>query len=431
MRPGRAGGGAAESPAGVRAGSAVQLRWSRSPRAYTLGLLAAASLVAGYLTGRGALAAFAAGPLVLLAFAVHNRLPAGLPVDARWPSRRCLEGDTVTLTVRIRLPAGATLLAPALSASGPVRARVHDTTDGLAFDVTPHRWGELRCAITLTVADRLGVRTGRCSVPAPELVVLPRPPRLRRAPRSAYSIPRLGEHPSLVAGSGTEFLGLREYQPGEALREINRAASARGRGLYLTERAAERASDIVVGVDAFAELGPPGRSTVDRSVRGAVAVARAAARSRDRVGLIVLAGIPRWLRPEAGIRQLDRLVAAVLEVRRWPLSEVTPDLRRVPRTMLPPRSVVVLFSPLTDGRARHTAVDLSRRGARVIVVDVLDETTVPARPDRTLGDLAHRLWRLERGAQRAELAAAGIRVVRWPDGELSAALAALSARGTR
>jgi uncharacterized protein (DUF58 family) len=107
------------------------------------------------------------------------------------------------------------------------------------------------------------------------------------------------------------------------------------------------------------------------------------------------------------------------------LSEVNPDLTRVPRTALPPRSLVVLFTPLLDSRAIGAIADLRQRGVSLVVVDVLRHEPPPQRGSPA-SELAVRLWRLDRRALRASL---GVPVLDWDSGAgLDAALAPLQGR---
>jgi uncharacterized protein (DUF58 family) len=124
--------------------------------------------------------------------------------------------------------------------------------------------------------------------------------------------------------------------------------------LHVNQLAAERAAEIVAVIDAFTDIGPPGGSTLDRAVRGAAGIARAYTRAGDRVGVITLAEPLRWIPPGNGPVQFFRIAETVLDARSFQ-SYVLPDLTRIPRTVLPPSALVVLFSPLLDERAIHAA----------------------------------------------------------------------------
>jgi uncharacterized protein (DUF58 family) len=84
-----------------------------------------------------------------------------------------------------------------------------------------------------------------------------------------------------------------------------------------------------VMIDSFSEVGPPGDS-IDISVRGAAAVADAYLKVGDRVGVVGLSGMLRWLGPAAGGTQFYRLAEMLFDVRTD--SVVTPDRTAFRRT---------------------------------------------------------------------------------------------------
>ena len=126
------------------------------------------------------------------------------------------------------------------------------------------------------------------------------------------------------------------------------------------------------------------------------------------------------------MRQFYRIAELMLRARYD--SFVTPDVGRIPRTALPPGTLVVVFSPLLDPRAFGALTDLRQRGFPLIVVDTLrDEPPVSPRAAQGRRDgLALRLWRLDRAATRAALRDLGVPVLRWDaDAELDSVLAPL------
>jgi uncharacterized protein (DUF58 family) len=175
-------------------------------------------------------------------------------------------------------------------------------------------------------------------------------------------------------------------------------------------------------IDAFGDSGVVSDRTLDLAVHGAAALVTAYLRVSDRAGLVVLGGLLRWLGPAAGDRQFYRIAEMMLAARYD--SFVTPDMGRIPRTALPPGTLVVVFSPLLDPRGFGALADLRQRGFPLIVVDTLrDEPSPPARADARL---ALRLWRLDRAATRTALRNFGVPVLDWDTGtELDSVLAPL------
>ena len=110
-------------------------------------------------------------------------------------------------------------------------------------------------------------------------------------------------------------------------------------------------------------------------MHGAAALVTAYLRVSDRAGLVVLGGMLRWLGPAAGDRQFYRIAEMMLAARYD--SFVTPDVGRIPRTALPPGTLVVVFSPLLDPRGFGAITDLRQRGFPLIVVDTLRDEPPP------------------------------------------------------
>jgi uncharacterized protein (DUF58 family) len=391
----------------------VDLGWRPSPLAARLGTVAALATAAGILIGRAELVVLAIPALAVLASG--RRAAAGdLGITATTPSDRYAENDTVDIDLRVEPgPATggvrATLALPAHAWDADASLTTIGTSDGSAtWSVIPTRWGRRSIGpvrLTAWGPSRLDVATADVSLghvdvhpPTAWARHLPIPPRL---------IQRAGLHAGRSEGAGVEFAGVRPYEPGDAIRRVHWPATARRGRLHLTRQAVERAADTVVVIDATTEVA----DTLNVSVRGAAGVAQAYLAAGDRVGVVALGGIVRWLPPGVGLRQVHRVVETVLDVR-LDDSYVAPDLTRLPRRTIPPGALVVAFSPLLDSGVLEVLRDLRERGHPTVVVDVL--RTEPGPPPGTrAGPEAVRLWRLERDALRYELASIGVTVVPW------------------
>ncbi|HJY55406.1 MAG TPA: DUF58 domain-containing protein, partial [Streptosporangiaceae bacterium] len=366
------------------------------------------------------------GALALL----PRRRPPELDIDVTLSSSRCFEGEEVTITATVRAapsldevilelqPAARVTLA---GASPRTQAFLRAGRTSARWVIRPERWGRISPG-TVRVAGRSGALQTSRRIELDPLEVFPRTNRLRPRWVPAELLRRIGEHTGRAVGDGVEFAGIRPYVPGDQLRDVNRAISIRRGQLHVNQRAAARAADLVVMIDAFGDSGPVSERTLDLAVHGAAALVTAYLRVSDRVGLVVLGGLLRWLGPAAGDRQFYRIAEMMLAARYD--SFVTPDVGRIPRTALPPGTLVVVFSPLLDPRGFGAIADLRRRGFPLIVVDTLrDEPSPGTRADTRL---ALRLWRLDRTATRSGLRALGIPVLGWDTGtELDSVLAPL------
>jgi uncharacterized protein (DUF58 family) len=405
------------------------MNWHPSARARSLATAALLALVAAVLTGHAALVLLAAPALGALAL-LPRRRPPELDIDVTLSSSRCFEGEEVTITATVRAappldevilelqPAAQVTLADASLRTQPF---LRSGRASARWVIRPERWGRLSPG-TVRVAGRAGALQTSRRIDLDPLEVFPRPARMRPRLVPAELLRRIGEHTGRAVGDGVEFAGIRPYVPGDQLRDVNRAVSIRRGQLHVNQRAAGRGADLVVMIDAFGDSGPVSERTLDLAVHGAAALVTAYLRVSDRAGLVVLGGLLRWLGPAAGDRQFYRIAEMMLAARYD--SFVTPDVGRIPRTALPPGTLVVVFSPLLDPRGFGAISDLRQRGFPLIVVDTLrDEPPPGTRADTRL---ALRLWRLDRTATRSGLRALGIPVLGWDTGtELDSVLAPL------
>jgi uncharacterized protein (DUF58 family) len=412
----------------------VPAAWQAAPRLRRLAAVAVAVVLATVLTRHASLLLLGAPALAALAATGRGTRPAALAASVTAAPARCFEGEDVEIvatvatgvdevTFRVQPGPAVALVEGAVTqvavAGWPARAR---------WVLRPHVWGRHQLC---TVAARCTDGMGQAAVtlrPGP-VEVFPHPPPARAALLPADLLRRIGEHTAAVPGAGIEFYGIRAYQPGDRLRDVNWAVTSRLARPHVNQRAALRAADLVIMIDAFSDVGPPGDTTLDVAVRGAAGLATAYLRTGDRVGVVVLGGVLNWLAPAPGNRQFFRIVEMVFGVR-FP-SEAIPDLDRVPRTALPPRALVVLFSPLLDRRALNAVTDLRQRGTTLVIVDVLQHEP-PSAPRRPMSQLAVRLWRLDRGALRSSLTGLGVPVLSWDSGTgLEGAQAPLRGRRVR
>ena len=400
----------------------VEPRWRPSPLAGRLATLGALASAAGLVLGRPELVVLAVPALAVLA-AGRRAGPGEVGMAATTPSDRYVEGDTVDIRIRVEpgpatggLRAELALPGESWTADGSlvITGNREATT---TWSAKPTRWGRWSLGpvrLTAWGPSRLDIATAEVTLghvdvhpPAAWARHLPVPPRL---------VQRTGLHAGRTEGSGVEFAGVRPYEPGDVVRRVHYPATARRGRLHLTRHAVERAADAVVVIDATTEVA----DTLDVSVRGAAGVAQAYLAVGDRVGVVALGGIVRWLPPGVGLRQVHRVVETVLDVR-LDDSFVAPDLNRLPRRALPPGALVVAFSPLLDPAVLEILRDLRERGHPTVVVDVLRTEPEPP-PGTRAGPEAVRLWRLERDALRHELASIGVTLLPWGDDDYAVGL---------
>lgn len=319
---------------------------------------------------------------------------------------RCFENEPVQLSAELaENRAGATLeLQPVTGLDiAPVSADSRRAT----VSATAGRWGRypLRTRVRLDAAG--GLLTGTATVDAADLFVFPvAPPQPTGIPRTELP-DRLGTHLTRHIGPGVEFAEIRPYLPGDQLRTVNWAVSARRGSLHVTERLTDRAADVVVVVDMSAQPAGPATAVTERALRGATQVVQTALRNGDRAGIVG---------PEAAAHGGSVPISAAASSTgcstrhsAWAANTSTPQVlwRRGQRS---PGAVVVAFSTLLDTEFALALIDLCKRGHPVVAVDVLEGWPF-ADDDQPL---LQRMWALQRSSMYRDMRVIGVDVVPWP-----------------
>ena len=196
--------------------------------------------------------------------------------------------------------------------------------------------------------------------------------------------------------------------PGDPLRTVNWAVSARRGNLHVTERLTDRSVDVVVLVDMSGQPPGPATAATQRSVEGAVQVVQSALRAGDRAGLVALGGSqPRWLGPDIGQRQFYRVLDTLL---RAGVGYHSMEGTLAPQPAVPPHAIVIAFSTLLDTAFSLALTDLCKRGHPVVVVDVLQGYPLEGEAEPIL----QRMWALQRSAMYRDMRVVGVEVLSWP-----------------
>ena len=400
---------------------------TRSGRLAAYLVISGACLVAALALGRPEPVALAIPLLLTVAVGLASSRHPELAIDAALDRTRALEGEEIELRVVVtaRRPVShlelRVVVPPQLEiVDAPLRQR-----RGIrAGDAGEWRWrlrcrawsGHLSVRLETAARDPLGLFRYRLQ-PARELPlrVYPAPDQVRRVIGAIDTGLWSGNERSRLRGDGIEFADVRPFVPGDLQRRINWRVTARRGTPHVNDMHPERNTEVVLFLDTFVSLRNEGTTTLDLTVRGALALARAYLRRRDRVGLVSFGGTLRWLRPETGERQLYRILDALIDTE-IVLSHAWKGLNVLPPRTLPPRSLVIALSPLLDARMTAALLDLRGRGHDLAVVELSPLPFVAAGASPT-EQLAHRIWGMERGAFTAELAAHGVALGRWELGQ--------------
>jgi len=387
--------------------------------------LAALGLIASLVLGFPELVALAA-PFALLAGAGLALAETPDPsVTIELERERAIEGDELTLTVRIATEVTLEQLDLTLSipeglslADGKSPVAIRLAAEGereLEYRIACDRWGSyLVGEVRLRAHDRFRIyRYDRADDLRVPIKVYPRPEFVRQLLQPVETQVFTGNLVAREKGEGIEFADLRQFVAGDRVRRINWRASAKRGELWVNELHAERNSDVILFLDSFTEARLRGESSLDRTVRGAAALVEHYLEHKDRVGLVSFGGVLNWLLPSTGLTQLYRVVDSLLDTE-IVLNYAWKDIDVIPPRTLPPKALVIALTPLLDERAAGALLDLRARGFDLAIVEISPVPYVePGRLEHEL--LAYDIWKLRRDALRGQYERAGVPVAVWND----------------
>ena len=124
-----------------------------------------------------------------------------------------------------------------------------------------------------------------------------------------------GEYESVFRGQGMEFVEVREYQPGDDVRNIDWNVTARTGNPHVKKHIEERELTVLLLVDLSGseQFGTKERFKAERAAEIAAVLALSAVRNNDRVGLVIFTDrIEHVVPPKKGRRHVLRLIRDVL-----------------------------------------------------------------------------------------------------------------------
>ena len=297
----------------------------------------------------------------------------------------------------------------------------------VSVDVASLRWGRRGVGEGVVAAtDAWGARRwGPVRLLPGMLTTLPLPGAFDSRAPVPHPVGLVGTHPARRSGEGSEFAGIRRFQPGDRLRRVHWRVSLRTRDLHVTSTVAEEDSSVLLLVDSGVDIGVSegirgAASTLDVSVRAAGALAEHYLHEGDRVGLRVLGSTERnAVAVGGGRRHLRRVLDTLARITPGEHRDIAPDRMRF---RVPAGAVVVVLSPMLSEHAVGATVGLARSGITVVVVDTLaaeltgGEVSAEAlggEPGDRRRTVAWRMRLLERDHLLARVTRVGVPVVAW------------------
>ncbi|MBP8304064.1 MAG: DUF58 domain-containing protein [Phycisphaerae bacterium] len=206
--------------------------------------------------------------------------------------------------------------------------------------------------------------------------------------RKAVNASFAGQYESVFKGRGMQFDEVRQYDPGDDIRDIDWNVTARTGRPYIKRFVEEREMTVIFAVDlsASGQFGTVNRLKNELAAEFCAVLAFAAAKNNDKVGLLIFTDrVELYIPPKKGSRHVLRLIRELLYYRmprrRTQISLALDYLAKVVRK----RATIFLVSDFLDTRFEKSLGLLHRRHD-VIVVPVRDRAEV-AMPDVGLIEL--------------------------------------------
>lgn len=388
-----------------------------------------ALLLAGIFLRQGGLISLAVPLAVYLGAAIFYR-PEKMQVhfERALSARRVVEGKPVEVKltlinngarleevfVKDMVPAGLELIDG--NSEKLVTLPAKGTVD-LEYTVQGKR-GEYRFGeVGLSVRDVFGLFEGQVTVSAEsELIIEPYYARLKNVtirPRQTHGF--AGPILSRQGGSGVDFFGVREYQPGDPSRQINWKMAARvGNDLFTNIFEQDMVTSVGIVLDARlrSDVEKNGDTIFEYSVRAAAALADRFLKDGNRVGLLIYGWRLELIFPGYGKVQRQRILHALTAAKPG-FNFALESLQFFPVRFFPPHSQIVILSPILPDDL-PIFLQLHAQGYRLMVISP-DPVSFESQGSRgnAKAELAERIAFSERAFLIQKVRRAGIQVVDW------------------
>ncbi|HEX4354984.1 MAG TPA: DUF58 domain-containing protein, partial [Polyangiales bacterium] len=284
---------------------------------------------------------------------IARALPTRLSIDAANPiqitlqnsSKRSLRG-----TLRDDQPSAFRAEPPELAFELPPRSAQQLDYRAFVQRRGHYRFGDLH----VRLEGRLGLGSLLFSVPAgADARVYPNlaGPRRYELALRRHALHSVGVRNVRRIGGGGEFEQLREYVPGDALRDFEWKASAKRLRPITRVHGQEQSQSVLLAIDTGRMMGTrlDALTKLDHAIHAALLLAWVALRAGDKVGLLLFADdVQRFLPPARGRAQYLRILESLYAAEASATYVDFRELARFIRARVPRRSLLLLFSDLLD-----------------------------------------------------------------------------------
>lgn len=246
------------------------------------------------------------------------------------------------------------------------------------------------------------------------LIIKPHYPKLSRIKiRPPQTRGFAGPIAARQGGSGIDFYGVREYQSGDAQRQINwKIASRYDQEMFTNVYEQERVADVGIVLDArqSVNIDSPSGSLFEYSVIAAASFAEYFLEEGNRVSLLSYGGGLGKIYPGYGRIHKDRILKALAKANPGK-NYALDNLALLPTRFFPAKSQIVVISPLSP-QDIPVYIQMRARGYAVIVVSP-DSVAFEAALYNDHNSLAQRMTYAERNLLLQHIQRCGIQVVNW------------------
>lgn len=192
-----------------------------------------------------------------------------------------------------------------------------------------------------------------------------------------------GEYQSVFKGQGMEFAEVREYEPGDDVRDIDWNVTARTGRPHVKKHVEERELTVLLAVDLSGseQFGTRDRFKAELAAEIAAVLALSAVRNNDRVGLLIFTDrVEHFVPPRKGRRHVLRLIRDVLAFRPSGRGTDLGGAMEFAARVLPHKAIVFLLSDFDAPLAGvERTLKLVSRRHDLVAVSILDaaEETLP------------------------------------------------------
>lgn len=185
-----------------------------------------------------------------------------------------------------------------------------------------------------------------------------------------------GQYESAFRGQGVEFAEVREYYPGDDIRNIDWRVSARAGDLHVKKYVEERELTTMLVVDASAsvDFGTAEQTKAETMAEAAATLAFSAIRNNDKVGAVVFTDeAERFVPPKKGRKQVLRLIRDILYFQPRREGTSIADALDYAARVLTRRAILFVISDFHDS-GYLDSVRTAARKHDVIGIEVFDPT---------------------------------------------------------